>query len=286
MVVGGVVCHGVYLTALLPLVVLVCLSMEGLRVPSFVWRILVVLGWLVSSFFGVVPHFWLSLRASSGSEVVCLCGRGGMVGAAELLPGVELICVGVPLWGGDSWHLGSGACVRYLHPGWGWLCGVVHVGGSGVSVPGPGSIELGLGLLPFWISLGTPSNVGPISSLPHFLPVAGVSIGDCRCLGLGDLVCRQGLRACRRSSLGVLHCGCWVAPLGLSSALLWGGCGRRWSSRGSDALGGFWMSVAQIFSMYVLGRGAQHSHNMKGPNGNTRKSEGPSLKNKVSYSQA
>ncbi|MEQ2253993.1 hypothetical protein ILYODFUR_038334 [Ilyodon furcidens] len=31
--------------------------------------------------------------------------------------------------------------------------------------------------------------------------------------------------ACSRySSLGLLHCGCWVVPLGVSFALLWRGC--------------------------------------------------------------
>ncbi|MED6248488.1 hypothetical protein ATANTOWER_001088 [Ataeniobius toweri] len=34
------------------------------HVPSFVWRTLVVLGWLICSFFGVGPHSWSSLHAS------------------------------------------------------------------------------------------------------------------------------------------------------------------------------------------------------------------------------
>ncbi|MEQ2178020.1 hypothetical protein GOODEAATRI_009681 [Goodea atripinnis] len=37
--------------------------------------------------------------------------------------------------------------------------------------------------------------------------------------------CRRGLWARRCGSLGLLHCRCWVVPLGLSTALLWGGCG-------------------------------------------------------------
>ncbi|MEQ2231473.1 hypothetical protein ILYODFUR_000773 [Ilyodon furcidens] len=45
---------------------------------------------------------------------------------------------------------------------------------------------------PFWISLGPPSNLGPISSLPHYPPVAGVSArwSTCGflCSGLGALV--------------------------------------------------------------------------------------------------
>ncbi|MEQ2227368.1 hypothetical protein ILYODFUR_037008 [Ilyodon furcidens] len=115
-------------------------------------------------------------------------------------------------------------------------------------------------------------DVGPISSLPHYLPVAGVSAHWCTCvslcLGLGALVCAGsllvaayqdlgpwalsglclgsdvslglwvhgwiccGVDSCwlgpwarRSSSLGLLCCGCWVVPLGLSSALLLGGCG-------------------------------------------------------------
>ncbi|MEQ2293461.1 hypothetical protein AMECASPLE_033682 [Ameca splendens] len=43
-----------------------------------------------------------------------------------------------------------------------------------------------------WISLGPPSNVGLISSPPHYLPVVGVSARWCTCgswcLGSGDLV--------------------------------------------------------------------------------------------------
>ncbi|MEQ2302504.1 hypothetical protein AMECASPLE_007429 [Ameca splendens] len=35
--------------------------------------------------------------------------------------------------------------------------------------------------------------------------------------------CRWGLWAHRCSSLRLLHCGCWVVPLGFSPAPLWGG---------------------------------------------------------------
>ncbi|MEQ2232598.1 hypothetical protein ILYODFUR_013115 [Ilyodon furcidens] len=35
--------------------------------------------------------------------------------------------------------------------------------------------------------------------------------------------CRWGLWACQCNSLELLHRSCWVVPLGLSSALLWGG---------------------------------------------------------------
>ncbi|MED6240818.1 hypothetical protein ATANTOWER_028705 [Ataeniobius toweri] len=48
-----------------------------------------------------------------------------------------------------------------------------------------------------WISLGSPSNVGPISSLPNYLQVVGVSAHQCtcgsRCVGLGALVCAGSL---------------------------------------------------------------------------------------------
>ncbi|MED6267246.1 hypothetical protein CHARACLAT_010227 [Characodon lateralis] len=54
-----------------------------------------------------------------------------------------------------------------------------------------------LGCSHSWISLAPPSNVGPISSLPHYLPVVGVSARRCSCgsqyLGLGALVCAGSL---------------------------------------------------------------------------------------------
>ncbi|MEQ2173060.1 hypothetical protein GOODEAATRI_027771 [Goodea atripinnis] len=46
--------------------------------------------------------------------------------------------------------------------------------------------------------------------------------------------CQRGLLARCCSSLGLLHCDCWVVPLGLSSAALWGGCG---SPRGGPPFG-------------------------------------------------
>ncbi|MEQ2310310.1 hypothetical protein AMECASPLE_007570 [Ameca splendens] len=86
-----------------------------------------------------------------------------------------------------------------------------------------------------WISLGAPCYGGPISSLPHYLPVVGVSARWCTCgsrfSGLGALVCagsdmsrglgslgpgldplghrrsRWGLWARLCSSLVLLHCG-------------------------------------------------------------------------------
>ncbi|MEQ2242241.1 hypothetical protein ILYODFUR_033632 [Ilyodon furcidens] len=37
------------------------------HVPFSVWRIVVALGWLVCSFFGVGPHYWSSLRVLPAS---------------------------------------------------------------------------------------------------------------------------------------------------------------------------------------------------------------------------
>ncbi|MED6244206.1 hypothetical protein ATANTOWER_031330 [Ataeniobius toweri] len=59
-----------------------------------------------------------------------------------------------------------------------------------------------------WISLAPPSNVEPISSLLHSLPVAGVSahlcIGGSRCLGLGALMCAGSLPVAGCQGLGPL----------------------------------------------------------------------------------
>ncbi|MEQ2288205.1 hypothetical protein AMECASPLE_020376 [Ameca splendens] len=61
--------------------------------------------------------------------------------------------------------------------------------------------------------------------------VLGLCVHDWICSSVDD--CWRSLWARRCSSLGLLRCGCWVVPLGLSSALLWGGLrySRRWSSR-------------------------------------------------------
>ncbi|MEQ2237585.1 hypothetical protein ILYODFUR_024591 [Ilyodon furcidens] len=69
-----------------------------------------------------------------------LCG-GGFVSFS----GMELNCGGVPLCGGDSGRLGSGACVRYLCPGWGWPCGEIHVGFMGDGVGSRGLDQNSLG---------------------------------------------------------------------------------------------------------------------------------------------
>ncbi|MED6261455.1 hypothetical protein ATANTOWER_005378 [Ataeniobius toweri] len=57
-----------------------------------------------------------------------------------------------------------------------------------------------------WISLVPPSNVGPISSPPHYLLVAGVSARWCtccsRCPGLGALVCAGSLLVAASRGLG------------------------------------------------------------------------------------
>ncbi|MEQ2253748.1 hypothetical protein ILYODFUR_035575 [Ilyodon furcidens] len=66
-----------------------------------------------------------------------------------------------------------------------------------------------------WISLGPPSNVGPISSPPHYLPVVGASAHQCtsgsRCLGLGSLMCAGSLpvAACRGLDTGLCRASAW-----------------------------------------------------------------------------
>ncbi|MEQ2282226.1 hypothetical protein AMECASPLE_038382 [Ameca splendens] len=75
--------------------------------------------------------------------------------------------------------LGVGLCVGLV------LCGCCFVGFSGMKLT-CGSCSLS------WISLGPPSNMGPIPSLPHYLAVVGVSACWCTCgsryPGLGALV--------------------------------------------------------------------------------------------------
>ncbi|MEQ2315568.1 hypothetical protein AMECASPLE_023765 [Ameca splendens] len=108
-------------------------------------------GWVALRGALALPS-WLAVWWGTGMQQWCL--ECGCVELALCWCGVisfsgkELTFGAVPLWGGDSWRLGSGACVRYLCPGWGWPCGEVHVG---VHV-GVGGMELrsefigGLGL--------------------------------------------------------------------------------------------------------------------------------------------
>ncbi|MED6285976.1 hypothetical protein CHARACLAT_001058 [Characodon lateralis] len=88
-----------------------------------------------------------------------------------------------------------------------------------------------------WISLGSPSNVGPISSPPHYLPVVGVFACQCtcgsRCPGLGALVCTGSLpvAACRSLDPWALSGLCLGSDmsLGLGSLGPWLDLlGRRW----------------------------------------------------------
>ncbi|KAK5605131.1 hypothetical protein CRENBAI_024930 [Crenichthys baileyi] len=66
-----------------------------------------------------------------------------------------------------------------------------------------GECELGLGLLPLLDQFRPPSNLGPIPSPPHCLPVVGISACRCTCGSrypeLGALVCAGSLlvAACR-----------------------------------------------------------------------------------------
>ncbi|MEQ2160290.1 hypothetical protein GOODEAATRI_032078 [Goodea atripinnis] len=52
------------------------------------------------------------------------------------------------------------------------------------------------------------------------LGVSGLWVHGWICSGVDG--CWRGLWAHRCSTLGLLHCGCWVIPQGLSPALLWG----------------------------------------------------------------
>ncbi|MED6255336.1 hypothetical protein ATANTOWER_008096, partial [Ataeniobius toweri] len=74
--------------------------------------------------------------------------------------------------------------------------------------------------------------------------------------------CRRGLWAHCCSSLGLLHCGCWVVPLGLSPALLWGWVAVVPAVVLLEFLcfGGLWMSVARISSISVPGPGGQNQN--------------------------
>ncbi|MED6277510.1 hypothetical protein CHARACLAT_014220 [Characodon lateralis] len=189
--------------------------------------------------------------------------------------------------GGSSCGAASGRGMGVGHvlgPGW---CGSSFRGGalswhfSGLCAP-VFCIRLGLGLLPLLDQFRPPSNVGPISSPPHYLPVVSVSASWCtccsRCLGLVALVCTgslpvtpgpcqasacdmsrglwvhgwiySGVDGClqvpwarRCSSLGLLHCNCWVVPLGLSPAFLWGDCG-------SPGDGSPWVPVLCLWLRY------------------------------------
>ncbi|MEQ2282265.1 hypothetical protein AMECASPLE_038729 [Ameca splendens] len=85
----------------------------------------------------------------------------------------------------------------------------------------------------------------------HCLSVAAVSAhwyGWLPCPGLGPLVCGGSLPMAAWRGLDLLAL----------SALRWGGqYSRQWSSQGSHALGGLWMSVTLISSISVLGTRGQ-----------------------------
>lgn len=88
----------------------------------------------------------------------------------------------------------------------------------------------------------------------------GVSLG----LGLGLLRCSQwSLWACRCSHLGRLHCGCWVTPP-QGSPLLFSEWELRlslwWSTWGSHALEGLYISGAQVYCFRSWGMGLSSWH--------------------------
>ncbi|MED6280229.1 hypothetical protein CHARACLAT_008579 [Characodon lateralis] len=148
-----------------------------------------------------------------------------------------------------------------------------------------------------WISLGYPSNVGPISSPPHYLPVPGVSarwcIGGSRCLGLCAFVCAGSLPAAACQDLGPLallglclgsdvpgvsdlwvhgwicsgvdpclsarHSTAAAERFPWGSPLLFsnGGCSSPSGGPPGVPVGSLWMSVGQISYVSVLGPGVQ-----------------------------
>ncbi|MEQ2284880.1 hypothetical protein AMECASPLE_026114 [Ameca splendens] len=67
--------------------------------------------------------------------------------------------------------------------------------------------------------------------------------------------CLQGLWARHCISLELLHCGRWVVALGLSSALLWGGCGSP--DGGPPGVRVLWDICASDLRCVCLGTGGQ-----------------------------
>ncbi|MEQ2310863.1 hypothetical protein AMECASPLE_013598 [Ameca splendens] len=108
-------------------------------------------------------------------------------------------------------------------------------------------VRLGCSLA--WISLGPPSNVGPISSPPHYLPLVGVSARRCTCgswyPGLGALVCAGSLpvSACRGLDLWAQSGLCLgsVMSRGLGSLGPW-----------LDLLGCRWLPAGPVGSLLQL----------------------------------
>ncbi|MED6293886.1 hypothetical protein CHARACLAT_015183 [Characodon lateralis] len=96
-----------------------------------------------------------------------------------------------------------------------------------------------------WISLGPPSNKGPISFPPHYLPVVGVSACWCTCgsryPGLGSLVFA--------GSLPVATCR-GLDPWALPGLFLEGGGSRGLGPLGPwlDLLGRRWLPVGPVGS--------------------------------------
>ncbi|MED6234095.1 hypothetical protein ATANTOWER_022212, partial [Ataeniobius toweri] len=84
--------------------------------------------------------------------------------------------------------------------------------------------------------------------------VSGLWVHGWICSGVDG--CRQGLWTRRCSSLGLLHCGCWVVPLGLSPALLWGGCGSP-DNGSPGAFRYLWLGSPPYLSQVQGGRGAR-----------------------------
>ncbi|MEQ2263367.1 hypothetical protein XENORESO_006774 [Xenotaenia resolanae] len=72
-----------------------------------------------------------------GQDVVGVLGAGSCVELALCgcvfvgFLGMELSCGVCPCMEGDSWHLGLGACVKYLCSGWEWPVGEFMLGFMG-----------------------------------------------------------------------------------------------------------------------------------------------------------
>ncbi|MEQ2221590.1 hypothetical protein ILYODFUR_017388 [Ilyodon furcidens] len=73
----------------------------------------------------------------------------------------------------------------------------------------------------WWLAPEPPGAVRPVLGGVRCPRVLGHWVHGWICSGVDG--CQPGLWAHRCSSVGLLHCGCWVVPLELSFALLCGG---------------------------------------------------------------
>ncbi|MEQ2255330.1 hypothetical protein ILYODFUR_012844 [Ilyodon furcidens] len=145
---------------------------------------------------GLAPKYIKDLLCGACAVWVYLCW----------LLGMEPICGDVPLWGGDSWRVGSGACIRYLCPGWGWPCGYINgwgLLGTGVGLGGwgrTGSDDAGTSLDWCWCGLpvSTPKGRGPPPGSGGWLTLWGI----------GTWTFMGSVSECTTSIVVCLHIGC------------------------------------------------------------------------------